>query len=147
MLARHQRRCGPCPGWPAFTRARGGMSLVELLTVMAIISLLAALLLPAVSAARERARMVQCANNLKQMGIAVLGFHADRGRFPTTGAPAAIPGTGDELMLTPRARDVSGAVLTGERKTWSWAWDLLPYLERENLYRTKDDEFVRGRTV
>jgi prepilin-type processing-associated H-X9-DG protein len=81
------------------------------------------------------------------MGIAILGFQADRDRFPMTGAPAAVPGPGNRWTLTPRARDVSGAVLTGEQKTWSWAWDLLPYLEKENLYRTGDDAFVRRRAV
>ncbi len=62
-----------------------GFTLVELLVVIAIIAMLVTLLLPAVQAAREAARKTQCANNLKNMGLATLNYHSAKGEFPPGG--------------------------------------------------------------
>jgi prepilin-type N-terminal cleavage/methylation domain-containing protein/prepilin-type processing-associated H-X9-DG protein len=91
---------------------RQGFSLVELLVAIAIIGILMGLLLPAVQAAREAARRGRCANNLRQLGVAIQSFHGQYGRFPS-GAP----------LLT-RAIDPS----------ISWRVMILPHLEEGALY-------------
>jgi prepilin-type N-terminal cleavage/methylation domain-containing protein len=72
--------------WP---RVRPGFTLIELLVVITIIAVLIGLLLPAVQAAREAARQAQCANNLKQIALAVHGYHGAWQRLPMGEMPGA----------------------------------------------------------
>jgi len=99
---------GPRPRIPR----RQGFTLIELLVVIAIIAVLVSMLLPAVQQAREAARRSQCANNLKQLALAVHNFEGSRGTMP--------PNT----MYT---YDPTGP-------NWSWLANVLPQIEQNSLY-------------
>ena len=115
---------------------RSGFTLIELLVVIAIIGILIALLLPAVQKVREAANRVQCANNLKQIGLAFQTHHDSHGYFPDGGEywdPIAAPRTFS-----------GGTPSIAPNQNWGWGYQILPYMEQENLWRNPDDTFVRG---
>src|SRR5438067_8990562 len=92
-------------------RVRRAFTLIELLVVIAIISTLVGMLLPAVQKAREAASRISCANNLKQIGLAMHLHHNDLDRLPPSRLGYA-------------------------RATWMVL--VLPYLEQDNLYHQWD---------
>jgi prepilin-type N-terminal cleavage/methylation domain-containing protein/prepilin-type processing-associated H-X9-DG protein len=98
-------------------KARSGFTLIEMLVVIAIISVLFGLLLPAVQKVRAAASRVQCANNLKQMGLALHGYHDARGGFP----PGFVSST-----TTPE---------DGEHSAFSL---MLPFIEGDVIYSRFD---------
>jgi prepilin-type N-terminal cleavage/methylation domain len=107
-------------------KPRPAFTLVELLVVIAIIGVLVALLLPAVQAAREAARRIQCSNHLKQMGLAVHNHHDINQCFPSGGT---VPWAG-VLYQAPNYKTL---VPTREQGT-SWPYQILPFHEKKSVY-------------
>jgi len=108
------------------TRGRA-FTLIELLVVIAIIGILIALLLPAVQKVRAAAARTQCANNLKQIGLALHGYQDVNGSFPP-----ALDNNPFETTAPPHAT----------QKYWmlSWMTRILPFVEQDNLWHLTEAE-------
>ncbi len=95
---------------------RRGFTLVELLVVIAIIGILVGLLLPAVQAAREAARRMQCTNNLKQIGLALQNYQSTYSSLPA--GCNGLPSTANQF----------------NGHGWTWHASILPFMEQNTLY-------------
>src|SRR5438309_4320571 len=105
-------------------------TLIELLVVIAIIAVLIGMLLPAVQKVREAANRMSCGNNLKQIGLAVMNFHDQQGRFPTGGGHW-------EHGISYTTKD--GTTPNGiDLQTAGWLYQILPYIEQGNAYNVSD---------
>ncbi len=110
------KKCQIGGGGVKYNAARRAFTLVELLVVIAIIGVLIALLLPAVQAAREAARRMQCGNNLKQLGLSVQNFHDTYNRLPSF--------SDDPIFVAAKLQ------------RFGFLYALLPFMEQGALYNS-----------
>jgi|GEM_PF-1603091 len=100
----------------------GGFTLIELLVVISIIAVLAGLLLPAIGMVRASSRTAQCANNLRQLGLATLAFEQSKSRFPGS----------SEIIAKNRFSNTAG-------RPASWSTVLMPYIDQSAVYSQWND--------
>jgi prepilin-type N-terminal cleavage/methylation domain-containing protein len=113
-------QAGFAPRKLRYRRVPDGFTLVELLVVIAIIGILIALLLPAIQSAREAARRMTCANNLKQIGLACLVHYENQKHYPSGGGGHFWVGDADRGF--------------GKQQPGGWVYNILPYNEMKQLH-------------
>src|SRR3954452_25148273 len=118
-------------------RQRRGFTLIELLVVISIIGILVGLLLPAVNSAREAGRRTQCQNNMRNLGLGILGYVNQKNAFPPAGVFAEDAQTD---VLTPKPSTsvildyIYGKTSPRGVPMYSWIVPILPYLDNQELF-------------
>lgn len=122
---RRMSRFAVAPTGSHSVKRRAGLTIIEVLVVVAILAVLLALFIPAVQAARQSARNVECRNNLRNLGLACLTFHDTRGYFPRN-------------TIRPRGVTQIDGEPPGNLWEWSsgsfesWCRQIMPLIEQPN---------------
>jgi len=132
-----KERCNNMNAKFPYFNAHRAFTLIELLVVIAIIGMLIALLLPAVQAAREAGRRMQCSNNIRQLGLAQ-NLHVDSHNvFTQAGRPQTLITIAGLVNTDANSNDYNPE---GSHKMWGYIQQMLPFMEQTALY----DRVVRA---
>jgi prepilin-type processing-associated H-X9-DG protein len=121
------RRRGFRGGAPRRAVGRGGLTMVELIVILAVVAVLAVLLFRGIQSAREAARRAQCVNNLKQIAVAIHNYESSHGVMPAAYIEWS---TGDFGAGVPKALSPSGSPGSG----FGWLNTTVPYLTSNSIY-------------
>lgn len=127
---------------------RKGFTLVELLVVIAIISILASMLLPALSRAKGEAKRILCANNVKQLGLGMIQYTYDNsGRYPPGNPNENATRTWDSVISEYVGRDLTDDEINGGIITRNMPLNKLFECPNQRVAPGPDDSFARSYSV